>query len=395
MNDWRHIIQDFEKIRDGDHKAALATVVRVTGSAYRRPGARMLIRQDGTTTGTISGGCLESDVAMRAQECFISNESILLQYSTSATDDVVFGVGLGCNGGVDILVQPLDAADPKTPLRLLANSIEAREVAVLATILDAQGLPAVQRGKYVWITSQVVQQNHNLHPELLEAIHRDAKEVFATQKAMSTSYALPSGTADVFLEFVQPPTHLIVAGAGYDARAMVALAKQLGWRVTVVDPRQAFAVREKFVDADTVLCCSPDQVSDHVQFDARTAAVVMTHNYEHDLAFLRHLIGSKLRYLGMLGPKLRTRKLLTELATEGITITFEQYGRLSAPVGLDIGAETPEEIALAVISEIQALFSGHAAGFLKDRDGPIHESGSQESSKDTQTIEVGPCRTSV
>jgi xanthine/CO dehydrogenase XdhC/CoxF family maturation factor len=187
------------------------------------------------------------------------------------------------------------------------------------------------------------------------------------------TFQSPTGEADVLLEYHPSPVSLVVFGGGPDAVPLVRLAKTLGWQVTVVDARVAAASRVRFPEADTVIVCGPEEVRLHVPLTSHSIAVVMTHNYRRDLTLLQMLLPSPVRYLGLLGARARAERLLRDLSRTGLVASPEQLRRIHAPAGLDLGAEGPEEIALAIVAEIKATLACRPAGPLRERSGPIHE----------------------
>jgi xanthine/CO dehydrogenase XdhC/CoxF family maturation factor len=210
---------------------------------------------------------------------------------------------------------------------------------------------------------------------LAALIEEDARRAVETGRSGPRTYPFPSGAAEVFLEVIGPPTPLVIFGAGHDAAPVVRLAKELGWRVTLVDSRPAFATSGRFPSADEVVVSSPEAIPGRVRLDRDTAALLMTHNYHQDRKLLEVLLPSPVRYLGVLGARSRTEQLLADLRGEGMTWSQAQLARLHAPVGLDIGTEGPEGIAIAVLAEIQAVLAGRSGGFLRQRTGPIHLEG--------------------
>ena len=317
----------------------LATVVGTQGSTYRRPGARMLLTEEGWAAGSISGGCLEGDVVRTAWER-TAQGPVLVTYDSTADEDIVWGFGLGCNGVVQVLFERLPADGG--PLAYY----EAGQPGLLVTHIGAR------LGERHWIPNPP-------HP-LME---REGCE-------------LSSFDGDpVLLEAVLPPRPLVVFGAGHDAAPLVSAAKTVGMHVTVIDGRAAYAQPARFPEADAVRHLPPRNAVQNL--DRRTAAVVMTHGYLNDLAILRDLLPSPAGYVGLLGPRRRADRLLNELRDEGYVPTERDLERLHAPIGLDLGAEGPDEIAVAVVAEILAFFRKRAGGMLRHSEEPLHPPLSQ------------------
>lgn len=368
MKELREILTAYEAIHRQGKIAALATVVAVSGSSYRRPGARMLLTADGWVAGGVSGGCLESDVFQRARAVIEVGRPDIVTYDTTEDGDIVFGVGLGCRGVIQILIEPLTGSRPD--FEFLTNLVQKREAGVCATVFRSEGDNPMRLGDRL-LLSQTGSVDNGLADEGLAAdIRSDAADLLASGKSCVREYAMSGGSVAVFYEMLTPPQPLVVFGAGHDAPPLVRLAKELGWHVTVADARPAYATPERFPEADAVLVCPPEEAAARLSLDARTAVVLMTHNYLHDRALLEQLLPSPVRYLGVLGPKRRMERLLSELPPSAVT--GEALSRLHSPVGLDIGADTPELIALAIIAGIQAVAAGRRGGFLRDHSGPIY-----------------------
>jgi xanthine dehydrogenase accessory factor len=372
VKELREILKALEPLQRSGEKVALATIVKTKGSTYRRPGARMLMTSAGEMIGSISGGCLEGDVFEHAKKVMNSGEPIVLNYDTSSDDDVVWGLGLGCNGVVHVLVESL--RQMPNYLSFLEECLEPHHCGVLATVFRTEGEVGVKPGSRMTISEDGSTSGMKENEALGFAIASNAKEAIRTGHSSIKEYEVPGGKAEVFIEVVQSPMPLVIFGAGHDAIPVARLAKELGWNVTVVDGRPAFASKERFPQADNVILSSPEDVHKNVSIDPRGAAIVMTHNYNHDVTILRQILPLPLRYLGVLGPKKRTQKTLEDLRKEGIGPAEDQISHIYSPVGMDIGAETPEEIALAIIGEIQAVLASRAGGSLRNRKGPIHES---------------------
>ncbi len=313
--------------------AVLATLVSVEGSSYRKPGARLLWLPDGTRAGSISGGCLEEDLIERARRVLATGRAETASYNTATENDLVWGTGTGCDGRVKVLLEPVPVERPHW-LRALQANQDARDDTPLLVMHGADG----------------------------------AK--LGTHLAAD----LPAGVdgALVFHDNVPPLLPLVVFGAGDDAQPLVRLAAELGWHITVVDSRPAYATKERFPAAPSLVVSPPPAATDAVPLGPRTLAVLMTHRFRDDAVLLRGLLPRPLAYLGLLGPRHRTLRLLSEIEAAGLIITEEMRARLHAPAGLDLGGTTPETVALSILAEIQARLAGRTAGFLRDRPGPIH-----------------------
>ncbi len=367
MNHLPAILNAYQNSQGKDQALFLATVVKTQGSTYRRPGARMLVTSTGEITGMVSGGCLEHDIFHHTQQQQ-SDDPFIITYDTKAEEDLIWGFGLGCDGAVHILIERLDLSRRLNPIEFLADCLDNLQWGVLATLIGVEGLVNLKVGAHLSLDLEgnAISEIDNI--DLEQAIISDARNTLDRQKSTLRQYQLPSGSAEVFLEVIQPPTPLIIFGAGQDAVPLANLAKTLGWYVTVVDCRAQSATRDRFAMADRTILTRRNLISQAVDVHAQTVAVVITHNYFDDLEILKMLLSSSARYIGVLGARRRTERLLQELDE-----TFQIAKPLHAPVGLDIGAETPEEIALAILAEIQAVVSGRHGGFLRGRTGSIHQ----------------------
>ena len=354
-------------------QAALATVVNVTGSTYRRPGARMLIAADGQTVGSVSGGCLERDVLNQARRVLQRNKPRVVTYDSMSDDDIVWEFNLGCNGIVDVLIEPLPHNGKRGLLAFLADCLNHRHTGIVATVFGVEGHVKAAVGNRLMLSKQQSAIHDIGDGDLAEAIRIDSRHALDSGTPKVTMYELSAGRAEVFIEVIQPPVPLVIFGAGHDAVPLVRFAKELGWHVTVVDPRPGYATRQRFPLADILVVCRPGEVHEHIEIHRGTVAVVMTHHYLHDADLLRTLLPLPLRYLGLLGSKRRTQRLLHEARTEGVLLSESNLDLVYGPIGLDIGADTPEEIALAIAAEIQAVLAGRSGGMLRIREGPLHE----------------------
>ena len=363
MKELQDIITAWKQL--AQKQAALATLVKVEGSAYRRPGARMLITSDGQQIGTISGGCLESDVVKRSHEVLKTGIPSLVKYDTTSEEDLIWGLGLGCQGVAYVLIERLNL-EQLNALNVIEQCLSTRQTGAVATVYNSQAQPQDVERVLLYPDDRIVSNLNN--PELEEVIEKDIRLVVRQKKSLSQSYVLTEGIAEVFLEVIEPPISLVIFGAGFDALPVVNFAKALGWYVTVIDPQARIQTKERFKCARVIL--DPvEEACDRIQFDDRTVAVAMSHNYLYDLEFLQTINTISLKYLGILGPKKRTKRLFLDLKTEGYIFPAEE---LYSPVGLDIGADNPEEIALSIIAEIQAVTQNRQGAFLRDRNAPIH-----------------------
>ena len=358
--------------RQPDQTAALATLVKASGSTYRRPGARMWISADGESVGSISGGCLEQDVIEKAQGVMQNGQTLLVAYDTTSEEDLVFGAGMGCQGVVHILVEPVRPGSPAAGLIQFVNRLfQQRRSGVAATIFRLQGLVQAQPGDRLMLDSDGEAAGAIQDPALQSKMFAAAREILAASRSKTVEFELAAGTAEVFVEVIQPPAPLVIFGAGYDAAPLARLAKEVGYHVTVADVRPAYARPDRFPEADAVVALRPEEIV-RLALNEQTAAVIMSHNYLTDRAFLKALLPLPLRYLGLMGPKDRARRMLQELRQEGFAAGEALLRQIHNPVGLDIGAENPEQIALAILAEIQAVLSGHAGGLLRDKQSSIH-----------------------
>ncbi|QIP11394.1 XdhC family protein [Spirosoma aureum] len=366
MKEIARIVEVFEQIDFSQRKVALATVVWVEGSSYRRPGARMLITDDGRWEGAISGGCLEGDALRKARQVMLDGVPIVVTYDTMDDGANSFGVGLGCNGIIDILIEPIDPADPKNPVALLHEFIQKRDVRVLATILKSDEATGFIPGNRFVLTDQ----SASLLPDWLQD---DMQLTFKTGKPLTQTYFVESGSAEVFIERIDPGIELVIFGAGYDVIPVAKLARDLGWQVTVTDDCIAHLSPKRFPIATCVLYADRQAVLDQITITSRTAAVLMSHNFNYDRAVLQALLATDVPYIGILGPRKRFDKMQAEFEKDGLNFSEVALNRVHAPIGLDLGAETPDEIALSIMAEIKAFFTKGSGGFLKDKSGPIHE----------------------
>ncbi|MDO1448727.1 XdhC family protein [Rhodocytophaga aerolata] len=374
MKELKRLIEVYDKIDFTQRKAALASVVKLYGSSYRRPGARMLITDDGRWEGAISGGCLEGDALRKARQVMSSGKPMVVTYDTMDDNNSSFGIGLGCNGIIDVLIEPVVPDTSSNPFYLFKNFAETtnREIAVLVTVAktaDATTVPLATRWLVQNDGSLIQHTGQALPTQLQQAINL----ALQGEKPAYGNFLLNNTEVEVFLEIMHPGIQLLVFGGGYDAIPLVNLAKDIGMRVIVTDDCIAHLAPLRFPKADTIKQVDRHQIPGNLPLTRHTAVVLISHNYKYDLAVLTQLLETDVPYIGILGPRKRTDKMLTEYEVAGKTFADQQLEKIYSPVGLDIGAETPEEIALSIVSEIQAFFTRKSGGNLKNKQGYIHD----------------------
>lgn len=374
MKEITDIIEAYHQAIAEGKRMALATVVHVEGSSYRRPGARMLVTEDGQLTGAISGGCLEGDALRKALLAISQQTNKLVTYDTmDDDDDAKFGVQLGCNGIVHILFEPIDIEKAYHPVILLEEATKQRLNATLVTLFSminrynqpGTGMLLLDGEEHLIVESQFRQY--------VDTIIEDSESALHCEQSLFNTYSFEENKLTAFIEFIKPPVSIVIVGAGNDAIPLVGMASLLGWTITVVDGRANQATAQRFPLAHKVLVAKSSDVISQINCDAQTVFVLMTHNYNYDLGVLREFIQSKNSfYIGSLGPKKKLERMLADLADDGFEVTKEQISRIYGPVGLDIGAETSEEIALSVLAEIKAVLNKTPGTFLRDKKDVIH-----------------------
>ena len=356
MKELSQITQGFASLCASGKPAALATVIAVAGSSYRRPGAKMLIAEDGRTWGGVSGGCLERDVARRGRGVIETGRSVRCRYDTTDDEELAGGAATGCGGSVELFIQRVSIDSPG-PLLAMQQVIETRQPILIATRLVTDGNPND--------LTKVIDSNLPPFPSPGTPGEGQGGGPFDKLRTGSWPAIINSQGCELFIERIVAPQGLIIFGAGPDAAPLAEMAKLLGWHVTVVGTRPATDMPGRFPTADVLHVTSSDNPLEGVSIAPDAAVVLMTHNFARDIAILDKLpLG--LPYLGVLGPRRRTDEVLAELS---IDRTAE---RIFAPIGLDLAAETPEQIALSILAEIQAVTHGGACKPLRDRPGPIH-----------------------
>lgn len=368
----KSILEAYAEARQSRKKAALVSLVHVEGSSYRRPGARMLVTEDGQMTGAISGGCLEGDALRKALQVLNQQQSRLVTYDTTDEDDATMGVQLGCAGIIQVLIEPIDDLAELNPISLLEQAGRKRQSVVLVTCFNLADKKAVQTGTCMLVEENKASRGRISDSGLQEKLLDAAKAALTEKKSAIATYNIHDQPMTAFIEYVLPPVSLVIIGAGNDVLPLVALAETLGWEITVIDGRPALASKDRFSASCQVLVARPEKVLEQVNIDPQTVFVLMTHNYNYDLAMLKALVDTPVPYIGVLGPKRKLERMLTEIEQGGTALSPGQLSRVYGPMGLDLGAETAEEIALSICAEIKAVLSGKNGRFLRELANPIH-----------------------
>lgn len=337
---------DFYRAHRTDDALVLGTVIATKGSTYRKPGAMMLIAADGSHRGLISGGCLESDLAEHAKQVFGDGETRQVTYDLSADADLVWGLGIGCDGVIQLMLQRLERDQGFGFLVTLERAWKTRRDGVLGLAIESND-PHHPPGSFA------INCGHDFSAGdagLLKSIQIPPKLHDMSRRFWRESIATAQGKVDMLLVPVIPPPALLVCGAGIDAVPLTRLAIEMGWDCTVVDHRSGFANAERFPAACDIRLLQPGELAANIDLQHIDAVIMMSHNLGHDRQYLQQVVAAQISYIGLLGPRARRDRLLEE-----INVTNGEAGlHVHGPAGLDIGAEMPESIALSIIAEIHA-----------------------------------------
>lgn len=360
MKEIRKIIDQYDKIDHTNEQVALASVVDVEASAYRRIGARMLVQSSGIWTGGISGGCLEGDALRRSQKAIFQKKPATVIYDTMDDDNNQIGVGLGCNGRIEVLLNPINPDDGENEIEILRRIKDDIEPNVLMKIVSHHDRSLIGLTKAM----NDVQNIDGFAGLSMEQLKDDYQFVINKRRAKLFQYGDEDDPIKLLIEFVRPETRLIIAGDNYDIYAMLGIAQELGWKSTVLGKAKKLS-KHVYDVADQVL---DYEAAASLKITDYTAVLLMTHDYKHDLNLLKIFKSKAPAYMGILGPKKRFLKLQNDIGED-----LSQYSFLHSPTGLEIGAESPEEIAMSICSEIVAFMRDKKGGTLHSKQGPIHE----------------------
>lgn len=366
MKEILSIIDAYETAQKEGLATALATVVKVEGSSYRGAGARMLITEEGQLSGAISGGCLEGDTLRRALMVIMQNKPLLVKYDTSEENGDVFGVGLGCEGIIHVLIEPMGSKQISNPIHFLKQCLEKRSPSILVSLFSKNNKKSIKQGTYTLIRKgQSLGMNNEINWADFET---EINEIFTTKTSLFKNYKLGEEEFEIFFEYITPRTRLVIAGAGNDVIPLVEAGRILGWEMVLLDGRPSHANKQRFPTCQ-LLIGQAEKVLKEINLDEHTALLLMTHNYDYDKEMVKWALDKQFSYIGMLGPKKKWAMMKKELVAEGFdALQIEMH----SPMGLDIGAESSEEIALSVLAEIKAVFTNRRGGFLIKQEGRIH-----------------------
>jgi xanthine dehydrogenase accessory factor len=368
-SDWNRPETDvFDQIStalDEDSPAVLATVVSVEGSAYRRPGAKMLLRPDGDGVGSITAGCLEDEVRALADDVLADGDPRVETWDLTGDNDV-WGFGVGCNGVITVLLEPLGDS-----YREVADSRLSGDPIGVATVVGGENDADV--GDRAYYRPGEGFAGGDVPEAVLDAVASRMADLVDGGNGETVVVDADGGSYEVFLDGVRPSPKLVVFGSGHDVEPVVELSKLSDFRVTVVSFRGGRADPEQFPRADEVVSASPREVPEVVEWDENTHAVVMSHNFVDDRLTLEQLLETPVPYVGLMGPRKRFEDVREALADDGRTLTDDERERIYTPVGLNLGADTPHQIALSIVSEVLAVAHDRQPRHLTQHEGPIHD----------------------
>ncbi|MED4909352.1 XdhC family protein [Brevibacillus centrosporus] len=374
MREHEAVLQALADAHKAGRNGALATVVQIKGSAYRREGAKMFIDETGHRVGLISGGCLEADVAETARAVMEQNKRMIKRYELG--EDLVWGLGLGCPGTVDICIEPISAETELHPaFALWLESLRKGRAAALCTVLPVTENDGGSADRRMFLSEDGYTVGCLGHEGVNRTVAAWANTLFQdpSPKSASRSITLEDGTTvNVFIDISVPAPTVMIFGAGHDAVPVARLSASLGFPTTVIDPRAGYNTVDRFPQA-TRIAAEPSQYHEKVMIDSRTYVIIMNHHLERDREALKYVLSTPAPYVGLLGPRSRRNRIMEALEKEGCYFGEHQLARLCNPIGLDIGAESAEEISVSILAEIIAMRSGHQGGLLRDKSS-IHRS---------------------
>jgi xanthine dehydrogenase accessory factor len=361
---WR-LLENTQKLIDNKHSVCLVTLVEAKGSTYRRPGAKMVVGSNDYVEGAISGGCLEQETADYARQVIEAKQNKVIHYELD--DDVIFGLGLGCGGSISLLLET-------GVERWLPQLLSVRTGAVVVKLIESEGNGVEPGTVCVYQDGRMIWENPD-HELDMNLIHDHCQKSLDTRYPAIMECTVGGHKARLFLDTVFPPYSLIVFGGGDDAVPVTSFAIQLGFEVTVVDHRPVNLLETRFTQCKKVKWQGRQTTAD-LQIDSGTAVMVMSHHIQRDAEALEAFIETPAYYVGLLGPKKRLSRMQEHLTTAQVE-DLSQNERLFSPVGLDIGSETPEEIAVSILTEMIAIRNKQSGGILRGKTHSIHKQSDQ------------------
>lgn len=356
---------------DGDEGAVLATIVAVEGSAYRRPGAKMVVSEAGDGVGSITAGCLEDEVLDLAEQVLAGGRRRVERFDLTASGEDVWGLGLGCNGVIDVLLEPLEES-----YRPVVDAYDRDEPVVTLTAVESDD-PAVTAGSRAVLPDgtfdEAAWHGDEWPPGVVDDLRGPVETLLANEQSDTVTVEREAGDVRVFVDSVTPPPELVVFGTGHDVRPVVEIGRRMDFRVTVAGFRGGTATEERFPAADRVVSTSPARVREELDLGEDTYAVVMTHNFVDDRLTVEGLLETPVPYVGLMGPTERFQEMLDEFTAEGRALSDAELDRVYTPIGLDLGGGTPYQVALSIVGEVQAVRNDRDPKHLRDRKSPIHE----------------------
>ena len=369
MKEYQNIIREYQNFRKDNQRVALATVVSTLGSSYRQVGARMLIAENGQWTGSISGGCLEGDALQQARDVISSQKPKLITYDTRHNISNPLGGGYGCNGILEVLIEPVSFHDENNAIRQLEKLENTTVNSAVATIFKSENPGLI--GKKIILSSQQIHQWDSIESDLTDIISGELQRTVKDENSHIKIIDFKNEKIHVLFEFIKPNIQLIICGGVFHVNPLVQMANLLGWKTIITDEMPLNPL--DFPGADQVVSTGATQLHQFIDNHQRVAIVSMTHNYIYLIEILQAFLPSEVPYIGILGSRTKVNKVFNELKRKGTNITEKDQQRLFSPVGLDIGTTNPEEIALAIAAEIQTVFSDRTTlKHLKEKQGKIH-----------------------
>jgi xanthine dehydrogenase accessory factor len=365
------VMSAIERSLDADDEAVLATIVDVEGNAYRRPGAKMVVSEAGAGVGSITAGCLESEVREMATEIRNAGGQRVERFDLTGDDDV-WGLGLGCNGIIDLLFEPLTET-----YRQVVDAYRAGTDTLVVTVIDSEADAVTAADRLIApdgdLAAAVEASDGEFPAWLREALADPAETLHANGQSDAITVERDGDTVKVFVDAITAPSELVLFGTGHDVGPVAELGRKMDYRVTVAGFRGGQTADERFPNADRVVSTSPADVDETLDLDGDTYAVVMTHNFIDDQIAVETLLDTDVPYVGLMGPDERFQEILDAFADGGREVTDADLDRIYTPIGLDLGGGTPYQIAMSILAEVEAVANGREPKHLRERKSPIHE----------------------